>query len=483
VFLKRFYDEALAQASYLIACERTGEALVVDPNRDIEPCIDAARAEHFKIRFVTETHIHADFVSGARDLARKSRSTLMLSGEGGADWQYRFAQSDGARLLYDGDHFDVGDIGVDIWHTPGHTPEHLCFLFTDRPWTDRAIGMLTGDFLFVGDVGRPDLLERAANVPGTMDGMARQLFRSIQRTADLPDYLQLWPGHGAGSACGKALGALPSTTLGYERLANWAFQVSNEDDFVAAVLEGQPEPPRYFAVMKTVNRDGPAPPPTLAPDRLDVDEIALRLAASDFIIDMRGSAKFAAEHIPGTINIPFGKSFANWAGSLAPYDRDIALLGEDRAHVDFGLHALRLIGLDRVSGWGDADLRAEWELSGRQLQRTVGLDVEDVANRSDLTVIDVRSQAEWDAGHIPGARHLFLANLDSLSNDLPRDLPIVAVCQSGTRSAIAASMLRAKGFSNVHNFPGGFDAWERADKPVERKRRTSDAVPHPLLRD
>jgi hydroxyacylglutathione hydrolase len=482
LFLKRFYDETLAQASYLIGSERTGDAFVVDPNRDIEPYLHAARAEHFRIRIVTETHIHADFVSGARDLARKARAKLMLSGEGGTDWQYRFAQSDGATLLCDGDHFDLGDIRVDVRHTPGHTPEHICFLLTDRSSSDRAMGMMTGDFLFVGDVGRPDLLERAANLTGTMEGMARELYRSIQRTADLPDYLQLWPGHGAGSACGKALGAVPSTTLGYERIANWAFQSATEDDFVKAVLEGQPEPPKYFAVMKTVNRDGPSPPPTLTPDRLTVEEIAARLAAGDFIIDMRGSAKFAAEHIPGTINIPFGKSFTNWAGSLAPYDRDIALVGEDRAHVDRGLRALTLIGLDRVTGWGDADLRAAWRVSARPLQRTTSLDVDEIASRADLTVLDVRGQAEWDAGHIPGARHLLLGNLDTLSDDMPRDLPIVAVCQGGTRSAIAASMLKAKGFTNVHNFPGGFGAWERAGKPVEREP-TSDVAEHPLIRD
>jgi hydroxyacylglutathione hydrolase len=468
VFLKRFYDDTIAQASYFIGCESTGDAFVVDPNRDVAPYIDTARAEGFTIGVVTETHIHADFVSGARELARQTGARLLLSGEGDDDWRYRFAAADGATLLHDGDLFDVGCIRVRVRHTPGHTPEHVCFLLTDRAASDQAMGMITGDFLFVGDVGRPDLLERAANIGGTMEAMARTLFHSIQRTADLPDYLQLWPGHGAGSACGKSLGAVPSTTLGYERLANWAFQISHEDEFVRAVLEGQPEPPAYFALMKTVNRDGPSPAPALNPARLDPEAVAQRLSGGGIVIDMRGSANFAAEHIPGTINIPFGKSFSNWAGSLLPYDRDIALLGDDRPQVDGGLRALMLIGLDRVTGWGDAALRAEWRTSGRSLGVTTPLSVEDIATRRDLTVIDVRGEAEWKEGHIPGARHLFLGNLLAGTHDLPRDMPIVTQCQGGTRSAIAASLLRAKGFTDVHNFPGGFDAWTRAGKPVEK---------------
>jgi hydroxyacylglutathione hydrolase len=182
---------------------------------------------------------------------------------------------------------------------------------------------------------------------------------------------------------------------------------------------------------------------------------------------MRGSGKFGAEHIPGTIKIPFGKSFTNWAGSVVPYDQDVVLLAEDRAHVDRGLRALRLIGLDRVTAWGDAELRSQWRAAGRPLNRTEALDVDDIAMRADLTVIDVRGESEWARGHIPGARHLFLGDLEAMADDLPRDLPIVTVCQGGTRSSIAASLLRRKGFTDVHNFPGGFEAWEHAGKPIE----------------
>ena len=214
MFFKRFYDDGLAQASYLIGCESTGEAVVVDPNRDIGQYVAAATADKLRITHVTETHIHADFVSGSRELADRADAKLLLSGEGGRDWQYAFAAQSHAQLLNDGDSFTVGRVRIDVIHTPGHTPEHLAFLVTDLASSDKPTGLLSGDFVFVGDVGRPDLLERAAKKVGTMEAAAHQLFRSIQRFRELPDYLQLWPGHGAGSACGKSLGAMPQSTVG-----------------------------------------------------------------------------------------------------------------------------------------------------------------------------------------------------------------------------------------------------------------------------
>src|SRR5262245_54783780 len=222
MFFKRFYDDMLAQASYMIGCQRTGEALVVDPNRDVGQYIAAARAEQLHITHVTETHLHADFVSGARELSARTGAQLLLSSEGGADWQYAFAADAKARLLRDGDAFTVGNIRVEVMHTPGHTPEHISFVVTDKSASRAPWGILTGDFVFVGDVGRPDLLERAVGYHNTMESGARALFRSLVRFRALPDHVQVWPGHGAGSACGKALGAIPSSTVGYEKLGNWA---------------------------------------------------------------------------------------------------------------------------------------------------------------------------------------------------------------------------------------------------------------------
>src|SRR5665647_23148 len=241
MILRRFHDQQLAQMSYLIGCSATHTAIVVDPLRDPDIYIAAASAAGLEITHVTETHIHADFVSGTRELVARTGAQMLLSAEGPPEWQYAFAEADGAKLLHDGDMFDVGRIRFTVRHTPGHTPEHLSFLVKDLETADEPVAIITGDFVFVSDVGRPDLLERAANVPGTKEASARQLFLSLSRIRKLPDYLQIWPGHGAGSACGKSLGDMPSSTVGYERMANWALGERNVEAFVDRVLEGQPD--------------------------------------------------------------------------------------------------------------------------------------------------------------------------------------------------------------------------------------------------
>lgn len=467
MLLERIYDDGLAQASYLIGCQATGTAVVVDPNREIERYLEAAQRAKMRIAFVTETHIHADFLSGARELAQTAGAELLLSAEGGRDWQYRFAEAEGARLLRHGDRFEVGQVRVEVVRTPGHTPEHICFLVTDAASGSRPIGLLSGDFLFVGDVGRPDLLERAAQVEGTMDVLARQLFRSVRATASLPDYLQIWPGHGAGSACGKALGALPSTTLGYERLVNWAFQIEDEDRFVAEATAGQPEPPRYFARMKAVNRDGPPLVPRRELAELGLDDVRESLAAGDPVIDVRSTADFAAGHIPGTLNLPIGTSFATWAGSLLPYDRAITILADDHGRVSRARMALQSIGLDGAIGWAGKAVREAWASTVSSLQSVPQVDVRQLASGNGRTIVDVRGATEWDHGHVPGARHLFLGDLVELTRDLPRDTPLALHCQGGTRSAIASSLLQAQGFTDIANVSGGLDAWVKAGLPVE----------------
>ncbi|MDB4873692.1 MAG: beta-lactamase domain protein [Gemmatimonadetes bacterium] len=468
MLFERLFDDTLAQSSYLLGCQSTGIAIVVDPNRDVDKYLRAAEREHLTIAFVTETHIHADFVSGARDLVRRSGAKLLLSAEGGDDWQYRFAESDGARLLRHGDRVDVGQVHLEVRHTPGHTPEHICFVVTDLATNDRPLGMLSGDFLFVGDVGRPDLLERAAGAAGSMDTLSRTLFGSLRALHDLPDYLQIWPGHGAGSACGKALGAMPSSTLGYERLANWAFQLDDEDEFVRQVLAGQPEPPRYFAVMKAMNRDGP--PPARVDQHLpelDVAGLKRAIAAGASIVDVRPTAEFAAGHIPGALNLPAGSSLATWAGSLLGYDRQIVLLADNAGHLARARHALTLIGLDRVIGWGGAALRTEWQRDEGPVRTVQQIAMETLATHTGRVVFDVRSRAEWNAGHLPNAVHRFLGDLLERTRNVARDTPIAVHCQGGTRSAIAASLLQAHGFTNVANVVGGYRAWEAAGLPIE----------------
>jgi hydroxyacylglutathione hydrolase len=477
MLLRRFYDAKLAQASYLIACGRSGHAIVVDPNRDAEQYVRAAESEGVRISFVTETHIHADFVSGSRELAARTGARLYLSGEGGKDWSYDFAKADGAILLRDGDAIDVGNIRLSVMHTPGHTPEHLTFLVTDRGVADEPMGAITGDFVFVGDVGRPDLLERAAKVEGTMRSSARDLFASLQRFATLPDWLQVWPGHGSGSACGKGISAVPQSSLGYERRFNWAFSTADEDEFVRQVLEGQPEPPAYFAEMKRVNKSGPRLLGELVrPARLDASAVTSVVASGLPVVDTRAADAFASHHIPGSLNIPLNKSFSTWAGSLLPYDRELYLLIDDNVadRADEVTHDLAMIGLDRIAGYFGVDALKAWEDDGRALDAVPQLTVSDLAPklaRGEAHIVDVRGASEWDAGHLPGAPNVPLATLAARLSEIPRDRLVVVQCQSGGRSAIAASVLRASGVERVANLRGGFTAWKSAGLPVEVGKR------------
>jgi hydroxyacylglutathione hydrolase len=472
MFFRRFYDDQLAQASYLVGCQATGQALVVDPNRHIEPYLRAAEAEGLRVTHVTETHIHADFVSGARELARRTGAQLLLSDTGGADWRYRYAAEDGATLLADGDRFLVGRVEVRALHTPGHTPEHLTFLVTDTTVAGEPMGALTGDFIFVGDVGRPDLLERAARVAGTMETSARQLFHSLQRFAALPDYVQLWPGHGAGSACGKSLGAVPQTTLGYERRFNWAFGTRDEDEFVRAVLAGQPDPPRYFAEMKRINRDGPRMLGGMpAPVRVEPGAIDVALAAGAPVVDTRPAREYVGKSLPGSISIPANRSFTTWAGSLLPYDREFFLLVDERAgqSVEQLARSLAGIGLDRLAGYGDAAALHAWPADRLQTIRAMAL--EELSDAmGQVALLDVRSRAEWTAGHLPGALNIPLGELDQCLSTLPGGRPIVVHCQTGARAAIAASLLTARHLPDVRLYGGGFSEWREKGKDVEVSR-------------
>ena len=473
MILKRFYDEKLAQASYLLGCSVTGQALVIDPNRDVEPYMKAAAAERVRITHVTETHIHADFVSGTRELAARTGATMLLSAEGGPDWQYGFRGDKDVQLLHDGDRFAVGNIKIEVRHTPGHTPEHIIFFVTDGAAADKPIGVVTGDFVFVGDVGRPDLLEKAARVEGTMADSARQLFASLQKFKQLPDYLQIWPGHGAGSACGKGLSAIPHSTVGYERMFNWAFGIEDETEFVNAVLSGQPEPPKYFAEMKRINRDGPVvlggwP----APPRLPPNDLETLLEQKAVVVDTRRAHEFAAGHVPGTMSLPLDKSFSTWAGWLLPYDREFYLLlpSDDARVLNETVKSLAAIGLERIAGYFTNDAISAWLVKGGVLQKTPQLKVDQLAQQmvnGGPLVIDVRAQSEWDAGRVPGAEHIPLGYLLDHQDELPRDVPIVLHCQGGGRSSIGAALLQAQGFTNVSNLAGGMTEWQRRGHTVE----------------
>ena len=461
MFVKRFFEPSLAQASYLIGCQAAGEAIVIDANRDVDQYLAAAAGEGLRITHVTETHIHADYVSGSRELAQRTGASLELSDEGDQDWKYQYPH---ARKLKHGDRITIGNIALDVVHTPGHTPEHLTFLVTDGAAADRPIAAVTGDFVFVGDVGRPDLLERAANIKGTMEAGAKTLFKSLQSFAKQEDWLQIWPGHGAGSACGKGISAIPSSTVGYEKRFNWAFNAKSEDAFVTTVLDGQPEPPKYFAKMKRINKEGPAILGQFhRPAKLAAATLPGLLARKALVIDTRPASEYAAGHLAGTINIPFNSSFVTWAGWLVQTEEFYLIIDAATAEARLGelVRSLAMIGLDRVSGYFDASSAA-----GTSAVRQISArDLRDRLN--DVTVLDVRSGNEWATGHIGGAAHVPLGYLADRHLELPRDRPIVVQCQSGARSSIAASVLERLGVTNVMNLSGGMSAWVAAALPVE----------------
>ena len=483
MLFKRFYDEKLAQASYLVGCSATGEALVIDPNRDVLQYLRAAEAEGLRVTHVTETHIHADFVSGGRELAAHSGARLFLSNEGAPDWQYAFAGEPGIVLLSDGDEFMVGNVRVRALHTPGHTPEHLSFMITDTAATNVPMGVFTGDFIFAGDVGRPDLLERAAKIVGTMEAGARTLYRSLQAFKSFPNHLQLWPGHGAGSACGKTLGAVPSTTLGYEKIVNWGLAEMPESQFVEAVLSGQPEPPTYFAEMKRINKAGPRVlHGTTAAESLAEGRLAELIAHGAVIVDTRPAPEFAAGYVPGTINIPLNKSFTTWAGWLLPYDRPLYLIANDDAvrGIAEAIRDLASIGLDRVAGYFGASAIDAWVAEGRELDTVAQVRATrpDVARMGlDVAFVDVRSAAEFQAGHLPNAIHIPLGELMNRIAELPLGRPLVLNCQSGARSSIGASLLRARGIDGIVNLAGGYAAWVRNGELIEYESTFAGAAP------
>ncbi len=465
MILKYFYDDKLAQASYMVGCAATGDALVIDPMRDIRSYLKTAKDNGLKITHVTETHIHADYVSGSRELANATGAQLYLSDEGTEDWKYAYAKEDHAILVTDGDMWMVGNIRVDVLHTPGHTPEHISFMITDTAGANKPMGVFTGDFIFVGDVGRPDLLEEAAGITGTKEPGARQQFQSVKRFKDMPDYLQIWPGHGAGSACGKALGAIPSTTLGYEKLFNPAFQFDDENKFVAWLLDGQPEAPKYFAQMKKVNKLGPAiiaEAPSLT--KLDRASLDTMLADNYLVIDLRDREAYAQSHISGTISIPMtSANYLTYIGWFVDFEQPIYFIIPDDADASQVMKDIQSIGVDNLSGYFGEDVITGNTVALPQLSAK---DVADQLSKNGMIIVDVRGKTEYDEQHINNATHIPLGFLPDRTDELPKDHTIVVNCASGYRSQVATSILRRQGFENVYNLNDPKAIWSQV-LPIE----------------
>ncbi len=447
MFFRQVFDTSLAQYAYLIGCQRTREAVVVDPERDVDRYFDIAAAEGLRLTAATETHIHADFLSGARELAERGL-TVYLSDEGGDGWRYGWADGRAydVRLLRDGDSFSVGNVELAAVHTPGHTPEHLSFKVIDHGGgAHEPLGIVSGDFVFVGDLGRPDLLESAAGIAGAREPSARRLYGSLPRFLELPDYMQVWPGHGAGSACGKALGAVPVSTVGYEKRHNAALLAAEggEQSFVESILEGQPEPPLYFARMKQLNRDGPPilgelPRPGRIP-AVDLGRLAGRRDVA--VLDTRlDRTAFMRGHLPGSIYAPLDKSFPTIAGSYVEASTPIYLLIETE-HLAAAVKQLVRIGLDDVVAYAPPSALAE---TGVELAVT---EIVDFARGEQASAfgLDVRRLAEFELGHVPGALNVAHTRLLAHHGEIPPGKPLMVYCQTGARAASAASLLERLG--------------------------------------
>ncbi|GAB5533884.1 MAG: MBL fold metallo-hydrolase [Rubricoccaceae bacterium] len=452
MLLRQLADPSLAQYAYLIGCQKTGEALVVDPERDIDRVLDAAVRDGLAITHIAETHIHADFLSGARDLADRTGATLYLSAEGEDDgWGSNWArQRDDVVFLRDGDTFKVGNITIRAIHSPGHTPEHLAYLVTDEGGgANEPMGLISGDFVFVGDLGRPDLLESAAGQQGAQEPAARALFASVQRFLELDDYVQVWPAHGAGSACGKALGAIPQSTVGYERRFNGAIDAARrgESAFVEAILDGQPEPPLYFARMKAQNRDGVPPLQALpTPRALSHLELANLPEESVVIHALADRSEFMASHLPGALFAPLGSSFSTVVGSYVTDPETPLVLVVPEAEIDNAVRALVRIGLDPIVAYATPKTLAGYLQDDGASQSIPEATFDAIAEHPDSVVVDVRRQPEVEAGHVPGAIWIPHTRLAARLDELATHQPLLVHCQSGVRAAVASAFLASQGF-------------------------------------
>lgn len=454
MFFQHVYDKSLAQASYFIGCQAKGEAIVIDAQRDIDVYLEIAKQNNMKITHITETHIHADFLCGSRELAAVTGAEMYLSDEGGQDWQYQFPHVS----LIHGDKIKVGNLTLEVLHTPGHTPESISFLLTDHPATDQPVMIFTGDFVFVGDVGRPDLLEKAAGIVGTQEKGAKQMYESIQRFSRLPSYVQVWPGHGAGSACGKALGAVPSSTVGYEKIRNWAFQYdTDEKGFVDYLLEGQPEPPKYFAMMKHLNKvNRPLLVEVPKHPKLSKEQFLSAYRDGLKVIDARNKADFANGYIPNSVNIQGNNSFSTWCGWVLNYQEQFILVADDHQIEDLTRKLMR-IGLDNIYGY-----ISDIDSLGLELQKADVIDIEmfkSFIDKDNAQIVDVRGVSEFEKGHIKGADNVFVGTLQDNLDKFDKNKQIVIHCQSGDRASIAYSLLKKNGFENVKNYSGGMKEW------------------------
>jgi hydroxyacylglutathione hydrolase len=461
MYFKQFYLGCLAHASYLVGSE--GEAAVVDPQRDVGQYVAEAEAEGLKIRYVVETHLHADFVSGHRELAARTGAEIVFGAQAGARFPHR--------AVRDGDELNVGRVRLRFLETPGHTPESISVVVIDTEVSDEPQKVLTGDTLFIGDVGRPDLAGARGFTP---EAMAAQMYESLHgKLLKLADSVEVWPAHGAGSMCGRNISKETSSTIGEQRRFNYALAPMPKDEFVRMMTTDLPEAPAYFPADAAINREGATPLAELSrPVALLAQQVAAYANLGYVVLDLRSAAEFGAGHVPGALNVGLSGQFASWAGALIPLGSPIILVAADEAQVEEAVTRLARVGHETVRGYLRGGLEA-WREAGFDLGQVPQVTVSDLRRMLDeqpeLQVLDVRRPAEYAAGHAPRAESSPLGpRLAEEAAGLDRARPLAIICAGGYRSSAATSLLQPLGFRRIYNVAGGTGAWAAAGFPVEK---------------
>jgi len=455
MYFEQFYLGCLAHASYMLASQ--GEAVVVDPQRDVDLYLQAASEHGLTIRHIFETHLHADFVSGHRELAARTGAQIYMGTQAGATFPH-IPVSDGFELKF-------GKASLRVLETPGHTPESICLVVTDEDKSILPWAVLTGDTLFIGDVGRPDLSPR--HTPVQLAGMLYDSLRNKLLT--LPDNVLVYPAHGAGSLCGKNMRAERSSTIGTERLTNYALQIQSRDEFVIQLTSHLPARPEYFLKDAEINRTGAAALSELPPLRaIEPSDLQRMLSNGEIALDVRIAEAFAAGHVPGSIHIALSGQFASWAGTILGLSAHPVLIAETDQQLEEARLRLARVGIEALDGYLAGGVDA-WKQAGLPMATTPQITAEQLHMRlgsGDVQVLDVRRQPEWEAGHIEGAAWWPLDNFKVSPPEIDRSVPLAVHCKGGYRSMIASSLLERAGFTQVLNVTGGFDAWQQSKLPV-----------------
>ncbi len=456
MYFEQFYLGCLAHASYLLGSE--GEGIVVDPQRDVEIYLEAAQKNGLKIRHIFETHLHADFVSGHTELAARTGARIYLSRAAGATFPH-VAVDDGFTL-------HAGNLKIEVLATPGHTPESISLLVTDVEKSEQPWAVLTGDTLFIGDVGRPDL--SPTHTPVQLAGM---MYDSLhQKLMALPDSVLVYPAHGAGSLCGRNMRAERSSTIGTERLTNYALQIKDRDQFVRQMTSNLPARPDYFLEDAAINRAGaPALNELPALNSIPASELKTMLEKGAVALDVRPGNEFIAAHVPGSVSIPLSGQFASWAGAVLGLSSRPVLIVSTPEQLSEARVRLARIGIEDVTGYLQDGVEG-WKQAGLPVAQVKQITAQELASRvasGSMGVLDVRREAEFETGHIAGADWHPLDRFKAALPEISKDASVAVHCKGGYRSLVAVSLLKRAGYHNVVDLAGGFDAWQAEKLPVE----------------